>query len=167
MKLSPFRISPLDSSRNRSRFDSGSEALDKYLREQVSRDIRRRVSTCFVALTDEQRIAGYYTLASAGIPLIDLPPNIVKKLPRYPSVPAVRLGRLAVDQAFKGLGLGSALLADAIHRSITAEIASYAIVVDAKDATAASFYAHHGFIAFPDNPRSLFLPLSSFNKLIL
>ena len=60
-------------------------------------------------------IAGYYTLASASILLSDLPETLAKKLPRYPSVPAVRMGRLAVSDSFKGKGLGAALLADALR----------------------------------------------------
>jgi ribosomal protein S18 acetylase RimI-like enzyme len=119
------------------------------------------VAACYVALTDEQRIAGYYTLASASIPLSDLPARIGKKLPRYPTVPAVRMGRLAVDQAFKGLGLGGALLADALDRAARAEIAAFAMMVDAKDDVATAFYRHHGFIALLDSPLTLFLPLAT------
>ncbi len=107
------------------------------------------------------RIAGYYTLASTSVLLADLPPGIGKKLPRYPLVPAVRMGRLAVDETFKGQGLGGALLADALERVAQAEIAAFALVVDAKDETAASFYRHHGFVALPDSPLTLFLPLAT------
>jgi ribosomal protein S18 acetylase RimI-like enzyme len=114
-----------------------------------------------VAVTDEQRIAGYYTLASASVLLSELPPRTAKKLPRYPTVPAVRMGRLAVDQAYKGQGLGAALLADALHRAARAEIAAHALMVDAKDEAAAAFYRHHGFIALPDSPLTLFLPLAT------
>jgi GNAT superfamily N-acetyltransferase len=130
--------------------------LNRYLREQASQDIRRRMAACFVALADEKRIAGYYTLASASLLLTDLPASTGKKLPRYPTVPAVRLGRLAVDQVFKGQGLGGALLADALDRAARSEIAAYALIVDAKDEAAAAFYRHHGFIALPDSPRTLF-----------
>jgi ribosomal protein S18 acetylase RimI-like enzyme len=76
-------------------------------------------------------------------------------------VPAVRMGRLAVDAAFKGQGLGAALLADALTRAAHAEIAAYALLVAAKDATAAAFYRHHGFIALPDSPLTLFMPLAA------
>jgi ribosomal protein S18 acetylase RimI-like enzyme len=122
------------------------------------------VATCFVALADGQRIAGYYTLASASVPLTDLPADIAKKLPRYPSVPAVRMGRLAVDQAFKGQGLDGALLADALDRAARPEIAAYALIVDAKDEAAAAFYRHHGFIALPESPLALFLPLATVKR---
>lgn len=146
-------------------FSSGSEPLDHYFKQQVTQDIRRRVTACFVALTHEETIAGYYTLASASLELVDLPPDIEKKLPRYPSVPAVRLGRLAVAQRFQGQGLGGALLADALARSCRAEIAAYALMVDAKNAAAVAFYQHHGFIALPSAPRMLFLPLATAKKI--
>ena len=95
-----------------------------HLREQVTQDVRRRVAACFVALADGQRIAGYYTLASASLLLADLPAATARKLSRYPTVPAVRMCRLAVDQAFKGQGLGGALLADALERADRSEIAA-------------------------------------------
>ena len=161
MSGAPFRLAPLDAAHDRTAFNSDSAPLNRYLREQVTQDVRRRVATCFVALADGQRIAGYYTLASASLLLADLPASTSKKLPRYPTVPTVRMGRLAVDQAFKGQGLGGALLADALDRAARAEIAAYALMVDAKDKSAADFYRHHGFIALPDSPRTLFLPLAT------
>lgn len=156
-----FRIVPLEASHDRSMFSSGSKPLDNYFQKQVTQDIRRRVTACFVAITIEQRIAGYYTLTAASILLSDLPDKIVKKLPRYPSVPAVRMGRLAVDKSFRKQGLGGALLADALARAYHSEIIAYSMVVDAKDESAVSFYRHHGFIALPNAPMTLFLPLSS------
>lgn len=161
MSSAPFRLAPLDVAYDRTVFNSGSEPLDRYLREQVAQDVRRRVAACFVALADGQRIAGYYTLASASLLLADLPATTAKKLPRYPTVPAVRMGRLAVDQAFKRHGLGGALLADALDRAASSDIAAYALMVDAKDEAAAAFYRHHGFIALPDSPLTLFLPLAT------
>ena len=117
-----------------------------------------------MAFDREKRIAGYYTLASASIPLTNLPTNLAKKLPRYRSIPTIRMGRLAVDQIFKGQGLGATLLADALARAIQSEIAAYALVVDAKDDFASTFYRHHGFIVFPETPLTLFLPLASVPK---
>ena len=157
----PLRLAPLDATHDRAAFNSDSEPLNRYLRQQVTQDIRRRVAACFVALADGQRIAGYYTLESASLLLAALPASTGKKLPRYPTVPAVRMGRLAVDQAFKGQGLGGALLADALDRAARSEIAAFALMVDAKDETTAAFYQHHGFIALPDSPLILFLPLAT------
>ncbi|QHJ00423.1 GNAT family N-acetyltransferase [Xylophilus rhododendri] len=165
MSRAPFRIAALDAGeRDRSRFDSGTPALDRYLKEQVSQDIRRRVAACFVALTDEGRIAGYYTLAAASVPLPDLPEALRRKLPRYPSVPAIRMGRLAVDVAFKGQGLGGALLVNALHRAAGIEVGAVVLIVDAKDEQAAAFYLHHGFIAITASPLTLFLPLASVSR---
>jgi GNAT superfamily N-acetyltransferase len=161
MSRAPFQLAQLDATHDRTVFNSDSEPLNRYFREQVTQDVRRRVATCFVALSNEKCIAGYYTLASASLLLVDLPANIGKKLPRYPTVPAVRMGRLAVDQAFKGIGLGAALLADALNRAVRSEIAAYALIVDAKDEAAAAFYLHHGFIALSDSPHVLFLPLAT------
>lgn len=156
----PFTLITLNNTHKRLEFDCGSPELNTYFQKQVTQDIRRKVTACFVAVGADERIAGYYTLASASILLSDLPEQTSKKLPRYPTVPAVRLGRLAVDLNFKGQGLGGALLANAFLRASRSEIAAYALVVDAIDQNAASFYQHHGFIAFPSAPLMLFLPLS-------
>jgi ribosomal protein S18 acetylase RimI-like enzyme len=164
MSRAPFQLAPLDAAHDRAGFNSDSESLNRDLREQVSQDIHRRVAACFVALADGQRIAAYYTLASASLLLADLPASTGKKLPRYPTVPAVRMGRLAVDQAFKGQGLGGALLADALDRAVRAEIAAFAMMVDAKDEAAAAFYRHHGFIPLPGSPLTLFLPLGTVQR---
>jgi ribosomal protein S18 acetylase RimI-like enzyme len=164
MSGTPFLVASLDAGHDRTAFNSDSEPLNRYLREQATQDVRRRVAACFVALADGERIAGYYTLASASVLLADLPTTTGKKLPRYPTIPAVRMGRLAVDQAFRGQGLGGALLADALDRAARSEIAAFALMVDAKDKAAAAFYRHHGFIALPDSPLSLFLPLATIQR---
>lgn len=166
MSEAPFRIEPLDAKHRRTDFHCGTDALDRYFHTQVSQDMRRRVMACFVALDASGAVAGFYTLASASVWLGDLPESTRKKLPRYPSVPVVRMGRLAVDTRFKGQGLGGALLADALARCIQSGIAAYALVVDAKDASAASFYEHHGFVSLPGDARCLFLPLATAQKLV-
>ena len=158
----PFLLAPFGAdTHDRSTFCSGSKPLDRYLQQQATEDMRRRVATCFVALASNQCIAGYYTLASASLLLSDLPASIRKKAPRYPTVPTVRMGRLAVHQAFQGQGLGGALLADALARAARSEIAAYALMVEAKDGAAAAFYRHHGLIALPDAAQTLFLPLAN------
>lgn len=88
----------------------------------MKQDIRRRIAACFVAVDDAGQVAGYYTLAAASVALSDLPLDVARKLPRYPSIPAVRMGRLAVDVGFRGAGLGEALLVNALRRAAMAEI---------------------------------------------
>ena len=161
-----FRVVPLADMHDRMAFSCGIPALDRYFHQQVSQDMRRRVTSCFVALTAQGNIVGYYTLASTSVVLSDLPAALAKKLPRYPLVPAVRMGRLAVSTAHRGTGLGAALLANALQRASRAEIAAYALVVDAKDARAAAFYAHHGLLALPDAVLTLVMPLASVAALV-
>jgi len=93
------------------------------------------------------------------VPLTDLAEALTRRLPRYPAVPVARVGRLAVDRAFHGQGLGAALLADAALRARRSEVAVFALVVDAKDDAAAAFYRHHGFESVGAQARQLVLPL--------
>jgi len=158
----PFRIEPLSTAHYRSSFQSGSEPLDRYLREQASQDTKRRIATCFVAVRiDTHELAGYYTLAATGIPVHQLSPQITKRLPRYPVVPAALLGRLAVAIRYHGKGLGSALLGDSIMRAARTELGVFAIVVDAKDEAAQRFYDHHGFTLLAGERRRLCLPIAT------
>lgn len=162
-----FRIEPLSDSHDRTAFACGIPALDRYLREQVSQDIRRRVANCFVAVEIATgAVAGYYTLAATGVALADLAPSLVKKLPRYPVIPAALLGRLAVSQDFKGQGLGTALMADAIRRVARGDLAVFALFVDAKDEAARAFYERHGFERLPGDTRRLCLPIATALKII-
>lgn len=156
----PFSIETLAPTHARARFSSSSEPLDRYFREQVGQDVRRRVAACYVAIdraTD--RVAGYYTLSASSIPLAEIPKSLAKRLPKYNAVPVARLGRLAVDLDYRGQGLGAALLWDAILRAAKSEVALFALVVDAKTREAAAFYRHHGFIAFGSRPEQLVLAL--------
>jgi len=155
-----FVIEPLGPSHNRAEFRCGVDALDRYFREQAGQDVRRRATACFVAReTAAERIAGFYTLAAGGILLTEMPVRFAKRLPRYPTVPVARLGRMAVALAYQDRKLGGALLWDAIERASRSEVAVYALVVDAKDEQAEDFYLHHGFVAFGDAHRVLMLPL--------
>jgi ribosomal protein S18 acetylase RimI-like enzyme len=156
----PYRIEPLGAQHERKGFTSGVPALDRYFHEQVTQDIRRLATSCYVARdTATGLVAGYYTIAAGSVPLADLPEAVRKKLPRYPSVPVARLGRLGVDQAHRGRHLGSTLLWDAVARAARSELAVFAVAVDAKDEQAQSFYRHHGFVSFGSAPLQLFLSL--------
>ena len=98
-----IRFEALNDRLDRTSFGCGIKALDVYFQAQATQDIRRRMSNCFVALHGEaEEIAGFYTLSVASIPFVDLPPAESKRLPRYPALPAVRIGRLAIDARFQG-----------------------------------------------------------------
>ena len=101
-----IRIESLTGQHDRKAFDCGVEALNRYFRELVSQDIKRRVSNCFVAIGQGGEVAGYYTFAATGVPLGELPPELTKRLPRYPLAPAALIGRLAVSTAWQGRRIG-------------------------------------------------------------
>jgi GNAT superfamily N-acetyltransferase len=160
----PFTIEPLGQ-HDRSGFSCGSAPLDHFFERQVSQDIRRRITACYVAVCNvSNQIAGFYTLFAAQISVTQLLDCFKKNFPRYPSVPTVRIGRLAIDMKFQGQGLGSTLLINAIYRSIRADIAAYAVIVDAKNEGAIAFYRHHGFLDLNAQERTLFAPLAQFAK---
>ena len=119
----------------------------------------------FVLLLPDGTIAGYYTLSSTSVQLAELPAQTVRKLPRYPLVPATLLGRLAVDRRQQGKGYGRFLLGDALYRAARSEIASFALIVDAKDESARRFYERESFLPFPDQPMKLFRPMADVRRL--
>ncbi len=163
----PYRIEPLREQHKRAAFSCGVEALDRYLQRQASQDVAKRVAAVFVITPDGETIAGFYTLSAHVVNLADLPPNVAKKLPRYPNVPATLLGRLAVNADCRGQGIGELLLLDALQRVLltTREVASAVVVVDAKDEGACEFYLRHDFIPLPMQPRRLFYPVKTIEKL--
>jgi len=156
-----IRIEPLGPQHGRKEFSCGVDVLDRYCREFAAQDIKRRVSNCFVGIGQGSDIAGYYTFAATSLPLGDMPPEQAKKLPRYPLVPAGLIGRLAVATAFQGRRIGGALIMDAVLRAARADPAIFAIIVDAKDDRAASFYEHLGFKRLSSRSGTLFVSVAT------
>jgi GNAT superfamily N-acetyltransferase len=162
-------IEALGRRHDRTHFDCGNDALDRYLRQQARQDAEKRVAAPFVAVRpSDARILGYYTLSAAVLTLTDLPDELIRKLPRYPQLPVTLLGRLAVDRSTRGRGLGEHLLLDALHRSLTHadQIAAMAVVVDAKDENAVAFYRHYGFLPLHAQPSRLFVPMHTVARLL-
>ncbi|MDD2763671.1 MAG: GNAT family N-acetyltransferase, partial [Opitutaceae bacterium] len=111
-------------------------------------------------------IVGYYPLSAFAVEVTELPEAMQKKLPRYPRLPATLLGRLARDERFPGTG--SLLLMDALARAHqkAAEIASLAVVADAKDEAALAFYRKFGFAQLGSDPNRVFLPMGTIEALV-
>jgi GNAT superfamily N-acetyltransferase len=143
-------------------FDCDVPVLNEYLRRFASQHRRRGVSQTYVLVDDgaPTRVLGYYTLSAAQLEAESLSDAERKRLPRYP-IPCIRMGRLAVSSSHRGLGYGRVLIGLAVDRCVKArqEVAAYALVVDAKDEEAASFYRRYGFAACRDALRTLYLPL--------
>jgi GNAT superfamily N-acetyltransferase len=160
-----LRVEPLGSDHDRSGFESGVEPLDRYFRSQAGQDARKNMAAPFVLVLPDGVIAGYYTLSSTAVRLAALPAATMRRLPRYPLVPATLLGRLAVDRRQQGKGYGRFLLADALYRAARSEIASFAVIVDAKDDGARRFYERESFLSFADEPMKLFRPMADIRLL--
>jgi GNAT superfamily N-acetyltransferase len=157
-------IEPLGKKHDRVVFSCGDDALDTYLKKRASQEAKKNIATPFVMADSQTRaVVGYYTLSATSILYADLPDETARRLPKYPLVPATLLGRLAIDSRYQGSGYGELLIIDALRRALQAatEVASYAVVVDAIDERARSFYEQYEFCAFPDRRLCLFLPMKT------
>ncbi|MCH8157717.1 MAG: GNAT family N-acetyltransferase [Nitrospinae bacterium] len=160
-----WSVFPLNSKKHkRKNFSCGNEALDRYLAKQATQDIKRKLARVFVVCEGSKpEVLGFYTLSAASFDKKTLSPDQAKRIP-YPEVPAVLIGRLAVDQSRQGQGLGGYLLIDACKRILDASLSSmavHAVLVKAKDESAKSFYMKYGFIPFEKEPFHLFLPVKT------
>lgn len=164
---SPFITEPLNTRHHREHFSCGEQALDGYLKRYATLDQKRRVAAVFVLPDDTHRVKGYYTLSSTNIPSADLPEALLKKLPKYAYQPATLLGRLAVDQQNQKQGKGETLLLDALYRSyeLSKQIGSIAVVVEALNERASTFYEQYGFISL-SVAKKLFLPMKTISRLL-
>jgi ribosomal protein S18 acetylase RimI-like enzyme len=161
---SRWAIEPFESAlHTRDAFSCGYEAFDAYIRQCANQDVKRQVALVFVACSAGERVVkGYYTLSAASFRKDDLPAAQAKRLPHYP-VPAAIIGRLAVDRTCQGQRLGAHLLMDCLDRILRASqlIAVHAVIADAKDEKAKTFYEKYGFKAFVNQPLRLFLPVAT------
>ncbi len=160
-----YRIEALEARHDRASFGCGVSELDTYMQQRAGQDLKRKLAAVFVLTPDGETISGYYTLSAHSIMGADLPPDLAKRLPRFP-LPVTLLGRMAVARALQGSGLGEYLLLDALNRALrgSRQVASWAVVVDAK-AGARSFYLKHDFVPLPTFPDRLFLPMKTIETL--
>jgi GNAT superfamily N-acetyltransferase len=147
---------------DRSSFHCGEPQLDGYIRKYAAQQSQRGLASVFVLVDDADpgKILGFYTLSAAQVDVGQLSPIEQKKLPKYP-VPCFRLGRLARDLSSRGTGVGELLLALAVDRCRKARdsVGAYALLVDAKNPAAKSFYERFGFMPCRDSPMVLYMPI--------
>jgi hypothetical protein len=165
--MSDYVCEPLGKQHDRKSFDCGVKVLNEYLIKYASQDVKRKASAVFVLVnrSDPKRIIGFYTLCATSVELSELPEEAIKKLSRYPEIPAILGGRLARDVDYPGVG--ELLLSDAISRCVrvASEIAASLIVVDSKGDAATRFYEKFGFISLPRLADRMFLPMKIAEKL--
>lgn len=162
----PRIVEPLDAARhNRAAFVCGEESLDKYIRQQASRNVEQRVAAVHIYAESSAPplvpIIGYYTLSATAVSFDQLSEQDRKRLPRYP-VPGMRIGRLAVAREHQGKGIGELLIGDAVDRclALTREVGIKILVVDALNEQVVGFYEKYGFRRTADQAQTLYLPLS-------
>lgn len=170
MATDPYKIEQLTKDHDRASFDCGVLALNTFLQKHARQNATSNSSRTYVAtLAEDAKILGYFTLAAGRVSLEDVPDEQRKRLrlPRH-AVPVVLLGRLAVDQTARGLGLGSRLLIEGLERAAMAAelIGAAAVEVDAKDEKARSFYKKFGFLALVDDERHMWLAMKTVKALL-
>ena len=165
-------------SHDSTKFNSGVHAIDKYIKEQVAREVRNAMSGVVVLTVKGQRVVrGYYSLSAISLDFQDIPNKLTKTLPRYPQIPATLMGRLGVDVNFKKYleeqekeppYLGEYLLNDAQVATVRAatSVGSALMLVDVLEPTSEDkangardpigFYTKYGFQALHANPRRLY-----------
>ena len=163
-------IEPLGKEHDKQGFDCGIDELNTYLARYSFQNQKSNIGRTFVAVNPDctsdhkKQVIGYYTLSSGQINVEMLPSQLSH--PRYP-VSIVRIARLAISNEHKGKGLGGTLLYDALNKiiSISQIVGIYAVVVDAKDQSAKSFYEHFGFESTVGYEMTLILPMKTISKL--
>lgn len=146
----------------RRQFASGQASVDAWLQESAMQSQKKHLTATKVLLDAERRIAGYYTLATSQIDFSELPPELVRKLPRR-QLPAAVLAWLGVDRSCQGRGIGERLLATALLDCYEASrtFAFIAVILDCADEQAKRFYRRFDFAELPGYPLRLYLPFKS------
>ena len=144
-------------------FDSGIPALDDWLKRRALANEQAGGSRTYVVCAGG-RVVGYYALATGGVADAAAPGRVRRNMPD--PVPAMLLGRLAVDRAYQDRGLGAGLLRDAILRTLqAADIGGIrAILVHAISEEAKRFYERHGFVASLVDPMTLMIAVADARK---
>jgi GNAT superfamily N-acetyltransferase len=164
--MADWVIERLRPDHDRSGFSCGQAPLDAFLATLVSQYEKRRLGRTYVATeSGQKRVAGYYTLAAGSLDASSLPTASYKHLPKHP-IPTIHPGRLAVDSAFQGKGLGETLLFDALQRALelSEKLGAFGVDLWAIDEQAGAFYQKYGFLAL-DDPLHLFVPMKTVAKL--
>ena len=163
MSLPDWREAPISKLHDRDKFDCGAPGMNEFLRRNARQNHEKGGSKTFVATPteDDRRVLGFYSLSPASIDFARTPALLNKGLARY-DVPVFRLGRLAVDLKLQGQGLGGQLLLTAGRRCLlaAAQVGGVALLIDAKNERAASWYESYGAVPLLDTPQSLLLPLT-------
>jgi GNAT superfamily N-acetyltransferase len=151
---------PLTAAHDLSSFDCGEPALNDWLRQRASKN-ESRFSRTFV-VCEGNRVVAYFCISAGAVERGAAPGKVRRNAPA--TIPVSVIGRLAVNRAHAGKGLGADMLADALRRIALASqsIGIGAVMVHAKDDAARRFYLRCAeFLEYPADSRTLFLPIET------
>jgi GNAT superfamily N-acetyltransferase len=164
MNVTTWHEEPIGKRHDRGAFDCGEAALNEFLQRYARKSHEMGGAKTFLAIddADNRTIVGYYSLSPASIAYARTPEIVRRGLARH-DVPTFRLARLAVDLKVQRQGLGGQLLLSAGKRCLlaSAEVGGVAMLIDAKNARVAAWYASYGALPLLDAPLSLLLPLTT------
>lgn len=144
-------------------FSSGNEELDQWLRHHA-RTATGHGTRTYVLVDADSAVVGYFAVSPHLLRREDVPARIARGAPD--KIPAVLLGKLALDSSVQGQGLGTELLIVALEIILNAarRVGGRLVVVDAIDDAACSFYEQYGFVRLPGRSHRLLMKLSSVAK---
>lgn len=151
---------PLTAEHELSGFDCGEPALNDWLRHRALKN-ESRFSRSYVVCADG-RVVAYFCISAGAVERSAAPGKVRRNAPD--TIPVSVIGRLAVSRDYAGRGLGADLLSDALRRIGLASqsIGIGAVLVHAKDDAAKQFYLRCAeFIEYPEDSRTLFLPIET------
>jgi GNAT superfamily N-acetyltransferase len=145
-----FVIEKLSAAHDPTGFDCGIESMTAWLKRYALISKQSDLTQIYVLHPQNNRVAGYYSLAAGDVNREAAPDRIAKGMPNFP-IGVIVLARLAVDSRFQGKGLGATLLLDAFSRTERAAgvVGIRAMLVHAINDAAREFYLHHGFVPSP------------------
>lgn len=164
--MSPAPVGPpehLTAAHHLDVFDSGVPELDTWLKRRALQNEASGASRTYVVCA-EGRVVGYYAIATGAVAQAAATGRVRRNMPE--PVPVMVLGRLAVDRAYQGQGLGAALLKDALLRTLNAaSIAGIrAVLLHAISDDARRFYEHAGFSSSAVDPMTMMVTLPDLRK---
>jgi ribosomal protein S18 acetylase RimI-like enzyme len=166
--LARVRIELLDQKHDRAAFSCGDPQLDNYIQKTARNQQEADIARVYVACLDDQNVViAYYAINAHSIDTSTLPADVRKKLPSYPTIPAIYLSKLAVHQnGHQGKGLGTRLLSHVFKRCVdSADIAgAHFIVLDALNERAAKLYRELGFVDLPGHEPRMFIKIAMVRK---
>ncbi len=154
----------IDKSTDTSQFFCSENDLNEYIRKYALANHINRVSTCILVMV-ETSLVGFFCWSSSAVDKASIAPQDAKGLPRYP-LPALKIGRLAVDHNYTGKGIGGFILKHIIEKAIEYstkdEYPAFSfLLVDAKSEKSKQWYIRYGFKSFSDKPESLYIPIKT------